>query len=970
MIGKIVSHYKILEKLGGGGMGIVYKAQDLKLDRFVALKFLPPHLSQAEEEKKRFIHEAKAASALDHPNICNIYEIDETEDGQMFIAMACYEGESLKDKINRGPMSFDKALDIAIQIAHGLEKAHSKEIIHRDIKPANVLITEEGQVKIVDFGLAKLAGMSMLTKEGTTLGTVAYMSPEQTKGTDMDHRADIWALGVILYEMLTGERPFKGDYEQAVIYSIMNDEPKPIKKVNPNVPIELERIVTKALIKNPEWRYSSVGDMLKDLKGYQDSLLLAEIKAFDLPKFLRRLRKPKVAVPAIAIVILIILAAIWFFNRQSKIRWARENAIPEVSRLIDSGLRNYIKAYQLAEQAEKYIPDNKKLKDLLSRCAVNTSIHTSPPGAYTYLKEYNIPEEDWTFIGVTPVENIRLAAGYFRWKMEKEGYETIDALSSTFIVSSEEGFTPIDIQFMLDKKGTIPPEMLRVPGSDDLDNFLIDRYEVTNKQFKEFLDQGGYQNREYWRHEFIKHGRVLQWEEAMTEFVDQTGRPGPSTWQAGVYPVGEDNYPVSGISWFEAAAFAEYAGKSLPTISHWDRARGITSLYLNSYLIISLSNFGSEGPAPVGYYQGLTSCGAYDMAGNVREWCWNETRMGRCIRGGAWDDNLYMFDNISQVSPFDRSAKNGFRCVRYLEKEKILDDAFGQYEYERYSRDYSKEKPVPDAIFQVYKNQFSYDPKDLNPNKEIKDESSEDWINERISFTTAYGEERMLALLFLPRNATPPYQTVIYFPGGSARYVSSSKKLEENQGFQYYLTHIIRNRRAVVYPVYKGTFERRFTTQNSWDRDSHQYAQYSIQLVKDFSRVIDYLETRPDIDCNKLAYYGMSWGGEMGLIFTAVEDRLQASILIVGGLLSTKTRPEVDGINFISRIKIPTLMLNGRYDMVFPYETSVKPIYDLLGTPEENKKLVLYDTDHFIPRNKLIKETLDWLDKYLGRIKN
>ena len=970
MIGRTISHYKIIEKIGSGGMGTVYKAQDTILDRFVALKFLSPHLSQAEEEKKRFIHEAKAASALDHPNICNIYEIDETEDGQIFIAMACYEGESLKDKIDRGPMPIDEVLNIAIQIAQGLEKAHSKEIVHRDIKPANVLVTEDGQVKIVDFGLAKLAGMTMLTKEGTTLGTVAYMSPEQTKGIDIDHRADIWALGVIVYEMLTRERPFKGDYEQAVIYSIMNDEPEPVKKLNPDVPIELEQIVTKALRKNPELRYSAAGELLKDLKEYQESLRVAEIKAFDMLEFLRRLRKPRVAVPIIAMILLIILAAVWFFNRQAKIRWAREEAIPEVNRLIDSGLRNYIKAYQLAEEAEKYIPDNKKLKDLLSRCAINTSIHTSPPGAKINLKEYNMPEKDWTFIGVTPVENIRLAAGYFRLKMEKEGYETIEALSSTFIVSSEEGYTPVDIQFTLDEKGTIPPEMVRVPGSDDLDNFLIDRYEVTNKQFKEFLDQGGYQNREYWKYEFIKDGRVLQWEEAMTEFVDQTGRPGPSTWQAGVYSMGEDNYPVSGISWFEAAAFAEYAGKSLPTIYHWDRARGITSLYLNSYHIISLSNFGSEGLAPVGYHQGLTSCGAYDLAGNVREWCWNKTRMGRCIRGGAWNDNLYMFDFISQVSPFDRSAKNGFRCVRYLEKEKIPDDAFGQYEYERYSRDYSKEKPVPDAIFRVYKDQFSYDPKDLKPHVEIKDESSKDWIKERVSFTTAYGEERMLALLFLPRNATPPYHSLIYFPGGSAMYVSSSKKLEENQGFQYYLTHIIRNRRAVVYPVYKGTFERMFTTKKFWGRDSHQYAEYIIQLVKDFSRVIDYLETRPDIDCDKLAYYGMSWGGLMGLIIPAVEERLKTNILIVGGLSSTKSRPEVDEINFISRVKIPTLMLNGRYDMFLPYETSVKPMYDLLGTPKVNKKLVLYDTDHFIPRNKLIKETLDWLDKYLGKVNN
>jgi len=265
MIGKTITHYKILEKLGEGGMGVVYKAEDTKLDRFVALKFLPPHLSQAEEEKKRFIHEAKAASGLQHNNICTIHEINETEDNQMYIVMECYEGESLKEKIERGPLPVDEALDIVIQIARGLEKAHAKEIVHRDIKPANILITEDGVVKIVDFGLAKLAGRTVLTKEGTTLGTVNYMSPEQTEGADVDHRADIWALGVMFYEMLTGEKPFKGDYELAVIYSILNEEPEPLQKHNPTIPEELDTIVHKTLAKKPAERYTSIKNFLKDL---------------------------------------------------------------------------------------------------------------------------------------------------------------------------------------------------------------------------------------------------------------------------------------------------------------------------------------------------------------------------------------------------------------------------------------------------------------------------------------------------------------------------------------------------------------------------------------------------------------------------------------------------------------------------------------------------------------------------------
>jgi len=267
MIGKTISHYKILEKLGEGGMGVVYKVQDTKLDRFVALKFLPLHLSTNDEEKQRFIHEAKAASALDHPNICTIFEIDETEDGQLFIAMAYYEGETLKEKIERGPLKLEETIDIASQVARGLAKAHEQDIVHRDIKPANVHVTKDGVVKILDFGLAKLGGQTKLTKEGTTLGTVAYMSPEQARGEEVDFRTDIWSLGVVLYEMIIGQLPFKGDYEQVVMYSIMCEEPEPMTGLRTGVPMELERIVNKTLTKSSDERYQHVDEMLTDLKG-------------------------------------------------------------------------------------------------------------------------------------------------------------------------------------------------------------------------------------------------------------------------------------------------------------------------------------------------------------------------------------------------------------------------------------------------------------------------------------------------------------------------------------------------------------------------------------------------------------------------------------------------------------------------------------------------------------------------------
>ena len=268
----IAGKYRIIEEIGRGGMGVVYKAEDIKLRRLVALKFLPQQWVSEPDARERFIQEARAASALDHPNICNIYEIGEAEADRVYIAMAFYEGESLRDKIKRGPLARDEALGIAIQAATGMAKAHQKGIVHRDIKPANILITSDGVVKVVDFGLAKLAGQVKLTREGTTVGTVAYMSPEQAKGEAVDQRTDIWSLGVVLYEMLSGILPFKGDHEQMLIHSILQREPERLGKLRKDLPAGLENIVFKILSKDPAHRYKTMDELLEDLRSVAQGL--------------------------------------------------------------------------------------------------------------------------------------------------------------------------------------------------------------------------------------------------------------------------------------------------------------------------------------------------------------------------------------------------------------------------------------------------------------------------------------------------------------------------------------------------------------------------------------------------------------------------------------------------------------------------------------------------------------------------
>lgn len=307
MIGTKVSHYQILEKLGEGGMGVVYKALDTSLNRNVALKFLPPHLTMDPSLRKRFINEAQAASALDNPNICNIHEINETEDGQLYICMAYYEGKSLSDKIDGNPLPFDEAMNIFFHIASGLSVAHEHDIIHRDIKPENILITEKGEVKIVDFGLAKLAG-EKITESFSTKGTIAYMAPEIIRGLPGDHRADIWSLGVVLFELLTGHLPFKGEYPEPVMYAIVNEEPETLACYLKNVPELLQAVVDKLLKKDPNERYQSVRDMLVDLKQFVKGSDFVDIKTRSkIKKLFLRKRNYVYGITAIVLAIIIFL---------------------------------------------------------------------------------------------------------------------------------------------------------------------------------------------------------------------------------------------------------------------------------------------------------------------------------------------------------------------------------------------------------------------------------------------------------------------------------------------------------------------------------------------------------------------------------------------------------------------------------------------------------------------------------------
>ena len=964
-------------------MGEVYRALDTRLQRTVAIKVLPAHLSNPELHV-RFEQEAKSISGLQHPNICVVHDIG-SQDGIDYMVLEYVAGQTLDKLIPPGGMATDQAIKYAVQVADALARAHAAGIVHRDLKPTNIMVDESGLVKVLDFGLAKLAPSAsaiggedatiatMATTPGMIVGTVAYMSPEQAEGKPIDARSDVFSFGSVFYEMLTARRAFQGQSSAALLSAIMRDDPKPLSELRRDVPSEVRHIVTRCLKKDPNARFASGADLVQELKNCRE-LLFPESGAMLSPaRIAREVQRPRVLVPLLLTAILLVAGTAWLVKRYRDARWARDVALPEISRLADQG--KFGEAYTLAAKAEKSISDDPVLAQLWPVLSYQTSVETTPPGANVYRRVYSDVNAPWILVGRSPFKNVRQPRGNFTWKFEKPGFgpvlRTTPALFGWYPVPVGQ---PVAATVTLDESGKTPSGMVRVspekysktlfiPGYEGmpelaLKDYWIDRYEVTNRQYKAFVDQHGYQKREYWKVDFQRDAMHLPWDEAMALFRDAAGQPGPKDWVQGEYPRGQDDFPVTGISWYEAAAYAEFAGKSLPTIYHWNRAAGPSS----AAFIVPASNFGGTGVLPVGSKPDMSPWGNYDMAGNVKEWIWNEADSGkRYVLGGAWDEPNYMFVDPDAQSPFLRTANIGFRCVKYIEAEADLKIAAAPMPTPR--RDLSKEKPASDELFRAYRSVYSYDKIPLNATVEPFGEDEVDWKTERITYTAAYGHEKAVAYLFLPRKSKPPFQTIVFFPGSNALLLRT---------FSVYptasLDGILRSGRAVLYPVYKSTYERGDGMESDVADTTSTWRDHVVMWVKDASRAIDYAETRPDLDHEKLGYYGYSWGAEMGAIVPAVELRIKVCVLALGGLDFHRSLPEVDTINFISRVQQPVLMLNGHYDFFFPVESTQDPFYRLLGSKKDQKKHLLYETSHNIPRNELIKETLNWLDQYLGPV--
>jgi len=984
--GTVIGRYKLLEQIGEGGMAVVYMAEQKEpIRRKVALKIIKLGMD-TKSVIARFEAERQALAMMDHPNIAKVFDAGATETGRP-----------------------DERLDLFIQVCKAVQHAHQKGIIHRDLKPSNVLVTmhdDKPVPKVIDFGIAKatnqrLTEKTLFTRYAHIIGTPTYMSPEQTQmdGLDVDTRTDIYSLGVLLYELLTGTTPFHLETLHEAGYAEMQriiretDPPKPSTRLrslgqqlvdvarwrhtsaealSKLIKGDLDWIVMKCLEKNRTRRYETAHGLAEDIERHlRNEPILARSPGmiYRLQKFTRRHRL-RIAVAAGGAVLLagLVITAV-MYRRAVNLQWAKGEALPRIVELVKE--TDYRAAFPLAQKVRKYIPEDPTLMELWPRICKNYSIKTNPAGADVFCREYSAPDEPWQYLGRSPLENIILPQCMYRWKMEKKGFATHECVAenSIDVRLREEGHLGEMVWIGSFEINSPSDETITVEAP----SYLIDKYEVTNEQFKQFVDHGGYENRDYWKSQFLKEGRKLSWEQAISEFVDKTGYPGPATWEKGAYPEGQGKHPVSGVSWFEAVAYARFAGKSLPTLYHWEHA----ACLWESAVIVPYSNFAVSGTAPVGSHPGMGHTGLYDMAGNVKEWCWNATDDSdshRYILGGGWGEQTYMFGTRDFRSPWDRSAVNGFRCVQYLKSEKPLANVFSDpVQRPPESKDYSTAVPCSDEEFKVMLEQFEYDQTPLNAEVELIDEPSPFWSRkEKITFDAAYDRDQMIAYLFVPRSVEPPYQAVIYWPGSSAYHSKSFQGLPERHSTELILTC----GRALLFPVYKGTYERGFDEVWSIHEGPLAFRDAYIQMVKDLRRSVDYLETRNDIDSERIAYCGMSVGATFGPGVLAVEDRFKAAVLISGGFPTwdlTTQIPTLDPVSYTAQAKTPVLMVNGETDFVFPYVTSQLPMYEFLGTPEAHKKHQVYPGGHGLLglfRKQIRDDVLDWLDRYLGPVES
>ena len=976
--GTRLGRFEVRSLLGAGGMGEVYLAYDHDLERDVAIKVLRDGTGENAARIHRFVQEAKAASGLHHPNVAHVYEIG-SHDDLRFIAMELVEGETLRKRLERGPMAIDDVLDVATQVAAGLAAAHKAGIVHRDIKPENVIITPDGYAKVLDFGLAKLrevrgddASTVLKTGPGVAMGTISYMAPEQLAGGDVTPAADVFSLGVMLYEMIAGRRPFEGATATEIVSSILSRPPRPLHAWRPDVPPKLEMVIGKALAKNVDQRYRDAGEIHEQLRQISRETIV-------VPPERKSGALVKGAIAALAVAVLI--AGGWAVIRATRRRDAMQK-IETAERLLQQ--HKLAEAYENAIAAAPILPNNDRLRDILSRSSSRLTIESDPPGATAFLQRFKGPDQR-VRVGVTPVTIPQIARADYLLTLEKPGYATATrpiSMLPLFKIGDPFGFVveKPTVRMKLDGSSKVPPGMVFVQGGTyrlagyyrpseraiELRDFLIDRYEVTNREFEQFVREGGYRHAELWKVAFVDGEKTLSFDQAMARFRDSTGLPGPRGWSGGAPPAGRDNHPVTDVTWYEAAAFAEWKGKKLPSIYQWEKAgrypltAGIAAsfpwgLVGGDVEVTERANFLGKGTMPVDSMPfGMSPWGAYHMAGNVSEWCRNPDPPGYAARGGGWKDNAYAFGQTAAYPPFFSAPTLGFRCVMGGGGDEG-DFALSPLGF------VPNYKAVDDRTFAEFRRRYAYKPEPLQA-RVIESVETPDWTREKITYLVA--GKSVPAYLYLPKGFRRPLQVIHFAPAGdvTAGFRTLPQSIEAS------LAPFIRGGRAVFSVQLEGFLGR--PNPPEWVRPEpaqDEYVDYVVSRVTEIRRGLDYLETRQDLDRSRIGFLGVSAGGGTGVFVTALESRYR-SVAFEGTGISRdeeKYAATANRINFVPRITAPKLMLQGRYDEDTSFKSEAEPMFRMLPEP---KRLQVFEGGHVAREEIFIPTMTKWFDETMGPV--